>query len=162
MASHPQPYCASSAFVESEDVQVSQGEEGRQFMRHPVAVPIEAIPTEADDRAVRCHAYSLGVGGVAFRFDQMIEPGTLLQIRIPFVFPQFETDARVVWCRCHENIIDLGVEFLNSDDAFRARMVEQVCHIESYRRDVYEREGRQLTPEEASLEWIEKFAAEFP
>jgi hypothetical protein len=41
-------------------------------------------------------------------------------------------------------------------------MVEQICHIERYRNDVAQREGRQLTAEEAALEWISRYASSFP
>jgi hypothetical protein len=41
-------------------------------------------------------------------------------------------------------------------------MVEQVCHIETYRRTVAGTEGRELSAEQAALEWIAKFAASFP
>ena len=41
-------------------------------------------------------------------------------------------------------------------------MVEQVCYIESYKKVVYETEGRQLTTEEAAMEWIRKYASQFP
>ncbi len=42
------------------------------------------------------------------------------------------------------------------------RMVEQVCHIERYRADVLEREGRALTGEQAAEEWIKRYAEDFP
>jgi hypothetical protein len=88
--------------------------------------------------------------------------GTVIELRIPVVRPAFETRARVVWCRASEAGYDLGVEFLDPSDAFRARMVEQVCHIEDYRAGVYRSEGRELTAEQAAMEWIGKYASEFP
>jgi hypothetical protein len=42
------------------------------------------------------------------------------------------------------------------------RMCEQVCHIENYRNEVKAAEGRELTPEQAAVEWVSKFAARFP
>jgi hypothetical protein len=54
------------------------------------------------------------------------------------------------------------VTFLDADDAFLARMVEQVCHIEDYRKSVQRLEGRALSPEAAALEWIAHHAAQFP
>jgi hypothetical protein len=41
-------------------------------------------------------------------------------------------------------------------------MVGQVCHIESYKKVVYQAEGRLLTAEEAAMEWIGKHASQFP
>lgn len=85
-----------------------------------------------------------------------------MHLRIPYVDPEFETDAKVVWCKENETGAEMGVEFINPDDAYKARMVEQVCHIEDYRQKVLSMEGRELTPEEAAAEWISNFAANFP
>ena len=41
-------------------------------------------------------------------------------------------------------------------------MVEQICHIEQYKQDVFEKDGRRLSGEQAALEWIEKYATDFP
>ena len=136
--------------------------EARQFIRHPVSMPIEASLAGPVSARYASQAHCIGVGGLAFRCGQVVEPGTFLHVRITYVRPEFETDARVVWCRNTESSVELGVEFLNSDDAFRARMVEQVCHIETYRRDVGDNEGRMLSTEEAAAEWIGKYAAIFP
>ena len=40
-------------------------------------------------------------------------------------------------------------------------MVEQVCQIEHYRREVLRVEGRVLDAESAAVEWIGRYAAEF-
>jgi len=41
-------------------------------------------------------------------------------------------------------------------------MIEQICHIDHYRKEVLEREGRQLSSAEAAMEWVTKFAQDFP
>jgi hypothetical protein len=41
-------------------------------------------------------------------------------------------------------------------------MVQQVCSIENYRKEVETREGRTLTNQEAAAEWIKKHAGNFP
>ena len=134
----------------------------RQFIRHPVNIPIKAsrVGQERSEHALQ--AYSIGIGGLAFRCDSRLEPGTVVHLRIPYVEPEFEADARVVWCTGNGNDCELGVEFLSSGDAFKARIVEQVCHIENYKQQVWNTEGRKLSPEEAAVEWINKFAASFP
>ena len=83
--------------------------------------------------------------------------------RFANVQPAFEAQAKVVWCHAQgEGGFELGVTFLDAEDAFLARMVEQVCHIEEYRAAVRRREGREMTSEEAASEWIGKYAAHFP
>jgi hypothetical protein len=78
------------------------------------------------------------------------------------VNPPFEIAARVVWNRQQDNVYETGVEFIDERDAYKARMVEQICHIEDYRKRVLKEEGRQLTSKEAALEWIEHYAKNFP
>lgn len=46
-------------------------------------------------------------------------------------------------------------------DAFRARMESQCYQIEMYRQRVLRDTGRDMTPDEAALEWIERYAATF-
>jgi hypothetical protein len=41
-------------------------------------------------------------------------------------------------------------------------MIEQICHIREYRRQVRAEEGRKLTPRQAALEWVTRHAATFP
>jgi hypothetical protein len=134
----------------------------RQFIRHPADVPIQ-VRFGGDGDYVGEHARNVGFGGLAFSSDAAVEPQTFVAVRIPHLQPAFEeAAARVVWCQSEGERYVVGVEFLDSAEAFRVRMVEQVCHIESYRRDVEQREGRKLTAEEAAGEWISRYASSFP
>jgi PilZ domain len=133
----------------------------RQFIRHPATIPIEVAgddPLAQGTRQLR----NVSLGGLAFESDVRFEPEALVKVRIPFVNPAFETRARVVWCSARAGRYELGVQFLDPQDAFVGRMVEQVCHIENYRKVVRETEGRALTVEDAAAEWINKYAAQFP
>jgi hypothetical protein len=133
----------------------------RQFIRHPSDIPIEVGAQGRLAQATRSLS-DIGLGGLAFCCDSALECGIVVEIRIPFVLPPFEMNGRVAWCRARGPIFELGVEFLAQDDAFRARMVEQVCYIENYRTEIFLAEGRVLTSEEAAIEWIRKFASDFP
>ncbi|MBI3479474.1 MAG: PilZ domain-containing protein [Nitrosomonadales bacterium] len=133
----------------------------RQFIRHPADIPIEAKAVGQQPHATH-HAFNLSVGGLAFRCDSQFMPGDVVAIRIPLVRPPFEAEARVAWCRARNGRPELGVEFLDQDDAYMARMVEQVCHIENYKQKIFQTEGRLLSPDEAAREWINKYAARFP
>ena len=124
----------------------------RHFIRHPADIPIEVSAGNQLVHATR-HIHSVSLGGLAFESDGELEPGMIVEVRVPFVRPMFETKARVVWCGAREGGFELGVAFLDPEDAFRARMVEQVCHIENYKKVVYQAEGRLLTAEEAAMEW---------
>ena len=133
----------------------------RAFIRHTAGVPIEvrAVPGSA---ARTQQSVNVSVGGLSFVSDEDLEPGSTVGIRITEVDPPFEANARVVWSTPEDGRYCIGAQFLDSSDAFRARMVEQVCSIERYRREVEEREGRVLTAQEAASEWIGKYAGRFP
>lgn len=134
----------------------------RQFIHHPVNIPI--------DVRVLCHhaeggmsqSVGLGVGGLTFMTEQEISPSTLVQVTISYLQPDFITEAKVVWCRKCQHGSELWIECLNAEDAFQLRMFEQICHIENYRLEAGRKEGRILTAEEAASEWIAKYSAGFP
>ena len=134
----------------------------RQFIRHPVNIPIEVSITGHIALDQMPHAYDIGYGGLAFRYHHNIEPGTLVRIKISYIQPEFESEAKVVWCHKQSQWTELGVEFLTADDAFKSRMVEQICYIENYKQAVKRIEGRILTIQEAATEWISKYATDFP
>lgn len=136
--------------------------ENRRFLRHPSDIPIEfSLPS--DERAVeQGNVHDVSTGGLAFDAECCPERGAVIAIRIPFVQPAFETRGRVVWCRNQDGRYEVGVQFLSSSDAFRARMVEQVCQIEQYKREVRELEGREIDGDAAAREWIQRHAANFP
>jgi len=133
----------------------------RQFIRHPADIPIEIMAHEGlATETQRIH--NVGCGGLAIGCAHEIAAGTVIRVRITLVNPAFESSARVIWCRRGNGACELGLEFLDADDAYRARMVQQVCHIESYRQHLLDSEGRRLNADEAAAEWIGRFAAGFP
>ena len=75
--------------------------------------------------------------------------------------PPFEITASVMWCRESNHQFDIGVAFMDADEAVEFRIVEQVCYIEHYKRKAFKTEGRKLTTEEAAREWIARFSSEF-
>jgi len=133
----------------------------RAYIRHPSDMPIE-LSTVPEDRAVCTFTKDISVGGLSFSSSRSFGKGALVSIKIPVIDPPFEAQARVIWCLTQEDGYEIGLEFCTSGDAYRARMVEQICHIEHYRLWVREVEGRELDSEGAAAEWIGKFAKEFP
>lgn len=141
--------------------------ETREFIRHTADVPIEYTPVDGGAGSARArshdgHSFNVGHGGLAFETDVCPAVGDVIELRIPTTHPPFVARARVVWCREQNGRHMIGAEFLEESDAFRSRMVQQVCAIEKYRSDVLRDEGRELSREQASAEWVEKFAGRFP
>ena len=137
----------------------------RRFIRHPAGIPIEVDLSKgatADQIPDACPTLDVSLGGLSFRSPRALDPGSLVSVRIALVSPPFESDVRIVWCREAGAGYKVGAVFLNLQDQYRARMVEQICHIETYRRRMFDMERRSLSSEEAAIEWISKFAAHFP
>lgn len=133
----------------------------RNFIRHPSNISIdfhlEELVSEGSE-----YLKNVSFGGLSFNSKHELTTGTIISIKIPLVQPVFAAAGRVSWCRPENSQFEIGIEFLDKDDMFRARMVEQVCHIEQYKHEVLKNEGRKLSGEEAALEWIQKYAPQFP
>jgi len=132
----------------------------RKFIRHPSDVPIEFAVENI--KITRDTLSNISVGGLALRSDERIEVGLLINVTVPTVHPPFLAKGRVAWCLKRKESFDIGVQFVEKEDTYRVRMVEQICHIEHYKKKILENEGRILNGEEAALEWISKYASDFP
>lgn len=133
----------------------------RTYIRHPADIPIEVQPSRAD-HASSVRLQNISYGGLAFHSEQAFSAGSRIIIRISTVKPEFEAQARVSWCKSEEGGYAIGLEFVNQEDVYKARMVEQVCHIQHYRNAVLKEQGRELGHDEAAREWVRKYAASFP
>lgn len=138
-------------------------QENREFIRHPSDIPIEYCFANKP-LCVSDTINDVSKGGLSFHSDHYIEPTQWLRLHIPICEEHFEMDAQVRWCRPtgDGSTYNIGVIFTTAANAYSARMVEQVCHIEHYKKQVLVEEGRQLTGDEAAAEWIQKYATTFP
>ncbi|MFC1692880.1 PilZ domain-containing protein [Candidatus Latescibacterota bacterium] len=133
----------------------------RKYIRHPSDIPIEF---KLGDVVAHKKDYlnDISRGGLSFKSNTDIEPGSVILIQIPIRKPMFMAEGVVVWSRRNDDYYDIGVEFKDMKTEFAVRMVEQVCYIEQYKKDVWEKEGRKISGEEAAVEWIKKHAGDFP
>lgn len=133
----------------------------RSFIRHPSDIPIdfqlEELVTEGSE-----FLKNVSRGGLAFHSRIQLEEGIVIRVMIPLTNPVFEALGQVSWCSPENEEFEIGIEFIEEDDVFRARMVEQICHIEHYKQEILEKDGRKLTGEQAAAEWISKYATSFP
>ena len=140
--------------------EATTGPDERQYIRHPSDIPIQ-IELESVVASRTEYLKDISAGGLCFRSRIPLEPGTQIHIRIPLVRPIFECTGTVVWCHERDDHCDIGVKFNPGEPLFRLRMVEQICHIEHYKREA-EKQGRKLTCEQAAMEWIAGHADRFP
>ena len=142
----------------------------RDFIRHPVDIPIELIPVNSTDSAPVSNEGDMKIermenvsfGGLMFQSSIPYSPNEIMLVKINSISPSFEAYAVVTWCRKSGRHYLVGLEFTEEDSEFKIRMVEQVCHIMHYRNKVLETEGRVLGDEEAAEEWIKHYADKFP
>lgn len=133
----------------------------RNYIRHPSDIPIQFVE-ENQHTPVSQTMHDVSYGGLSFNSDKPIAEGTQLHICIDTVEPVFEAEGIVVWCHAEGDEFIVGMEFVNKEDIFLARMVEQICHIEHYKKEILQKEGRKLSSKQAASEWISKFARMFP
>ncbi len=133
----------------------------RLYIRHPTDVPIDfQLGGRVNMNREQLTNYSSG--GLCFMSEMAIDPGTEINIAIPIMPPRFHATGVVVWCREEQQGFLVGIKFIESETAYAVRMVEQLCYIEQYKQMVKTLENRTISGEEAAMEWIEKYAGEFP
>lgn len=133
----------------------------RLFLRHTGGVPISYRPLGVGDKGLG-QIWDIGRGGLSFSSVRPLTRGTGIEIDLLGLGAPCQFPARVLWSKHTPDSYRIGARFGHEVDAFHARMLVQVCHIESYRREVQDTEGRQLTSERAAEEWIRKYASRFP
>lgn len=135
----------------------------RQFIRHPSDVPIECRVASLEPVQLRGqHLKDISAGGLCFQTAQQLRPGWVVHLTIPVRKPAFEVMATVIWCKPLNAHYEAGVKFADAGAEFAVRMVEQVCQIHHYQRQVWQTEGRKLSAEEAAVEWVRRHAEDFP
>ena len=133
----------------------------RTYIRHPADIPVQ-VEIKSQPAQAQRRVSNVSYGGLAFLADGCMDRGTQIRIRIEVVDPAFEAEGIVTYCRQKGRHYMIGVEFIHRDDLYIARMVEQICHIQHYKQRVAIHEGRRLSAQEAAVEWISKFAGNFP
>ncbi len=132
----------------------------RKFIRHPSCIPVE-ISVGAAGVPEQQFSLNVSAGGLAYRLLHPVEVGSTISIRMPQIWPDYVAEGCVVWCRETASGYEAGVQFPRPDEAFKARMVEQFCQIEDYRKQRHRNDGALLSSEEAAKEWLERHGADF-
>lgn len=133
--------------------------ECRQFIRHPSTIPIQfRLGRQQYRRQVR----DVSHGGLCFSSNDAVEAGNTIRVEITACEPTFHAEGLVRWCRPDGDVFLIGVEFNEQSVRFAVRMVEQICYIEAYRRELEEKTGEKLDSQQAAARWIGEFASRFP
>ena len=132
------------------------------FIQHPAGFPIEVKRKRFWER-FPADEYPDSQFGIMFDSEEYIKPGSVIEITIPLQKKLEQFAGKVVLVRENGINYEIGLWLLDQQDASRARIVEQVCHIEVYMQEKKYREGPyNLNPERVAREWIMKYASEVP
>lgn len=134
-------------------------EEIRRFIRHPSSVPIQV---KRGEEKKQVPLKDISQGGLCFRSSTSMSTGNVVEVNIFTSKPTFTAKGIVSWSKPEGDEYLIGISFHSKAVRYALRMVEQICHIEDYKKRIKVKTGRQLTSDEAALEWIQKYAADFP
>lgn len=131
----------------------------RGFIHHPTEFPI-LVSSEDNTKGDQTRLCSIGQEGVACRLHRELPPGAPVTLRIPLLQHEYRFSGRVTRCDRCANGFGVSILFKDETESFKSKMVEQVCQIEHYRRELL-RDGRDLDSETAAQEWIERYSNQF-
>ena len=140
----------------------------RKFIRHPSDIPIlvsELIESECLTESQFLNSSKINnvsLGGLAFFSPIAFQVTHHVVVSVPCLKVNASVQGCVLWCKKQHQGFEIGLEFDDPQAVFHLRMIEQICHIEHYRKEVKRAESRVLTSEEAALEWVQLFASDFP
>jgi Tfp pilus assembly protein PilZ len=105
-------------------------QEKRQYMRHPAEIPVE-YKISGDDGEKTDITRNISFGGLCFQTHTYIEPGTMLVVKFPSINPKVDVKAKIVWCSRKKGYTEIGAQFLDENDAYRARIIEEICDLKN-------------------------------
>ena len=131
------------------------------YIKHPTDIPLD-YSIESAPTIVSAHTLNAHHSGMVFQTDASLPVGARINLQVMLNGAKLALHGSITHCMLMpEGHWDVGVTFLEDNEHYAMRMIEQACHIEHYRKLVAQA-GRELSPDEAAKEWIHQFAACFP
>jgi hypothetical protein len=136
--------------------------EKRRFYRHPVGIPIRYEP-DTTHHLESGTSLDLSEGGISFLCSHIVQKGTPIHLSIPVEDEVFKIQGKVAYCNkaLRGESYRIGVCFKDKSDAFRAKLAEEMLKIKTYQKKRSVQLGREISEEEAAIEWIKKYAKNF-
>ena len=142
--------------IKKTKAQVMVDQKARMFERHAGDLPILVKTDGAEYKKAMMNNISLG--GMSLKASFRIFESATIKVKAATADTIPEVKGKVVWCKRNRGSYNVGVEFLETEAKFGIRMLEQLYNIENYKREVKRKEGRELSGEQAALEWVRKYA----
>lgn len=134
----------------------------RRHVRHVTGIPVEVnLEYHQNYEASEDTITNVSIGGLCFIASDRLDIDEPIQVRFPVLDENTSIDGKVAWCNKTERGYEVGLEFTDPEEVERLKMIDQICQIENFRRDLEQRDGRRLSSEQAAREWISKYAGDF-
>ena len=133
---------------------------GGRYLRHAAQVPIawREIPRHLA-RAGEIEA-AAGVG-LRFLSSRPARAGALIEATLTVAGEACRFRGSVRQVRPLGHRFEIAMRLAGPEHALRARLAEQACRIEVYRRSLSRRARQPVGIEHAAREWVERYAARF-
>lgn len=134
------------------------------FIHHAPGCPLEFKRVWFDGRYSRDDTESATAEiGLIFESEDYVKPGSVLEITITPRGEETRFRGKVVLVRKCEGYFEIGVWMHHAADASRVRIIEQICHIDSYMQERKYRDGPyNLNHDRIAAEWIMDNAGTVP
>ncbi len=134
----------------------------RQHDRKVTSLPVEVILDYRQSNQIdKDQITNVSLGGLCFVANESVTIGTQVEVKFPILNQISGLVGKVVWCHKSNLKFEVGLEFEDPNEVQRLKTVEQIHHIEQFRKEVLSMQGREITSEQAAYEWTHKYAGEF-
>ncbi len=130
------------------------------YLRHAAKVPIAW--REIPRHLARPGEIGTDAGvGMRFLSSRPARAGALVEATLTVAGEACRFRGTVRWVRPQGHRFEIALRLAGPEHALRARLAEQACRIEVYRRSLSRRASRPVGIEQAAREWVERYAARF-
>jgi len=112
----------------------------RKFVRHPAEIPIE-YEVEGKPSNSTQYTKNISFGGLCFQSDSPLENETIITLRFSSLNPDYKIRCRIAWSAPNQDKYDVGVEFLDNNDARLAKIIEEIIYIKNFQKQVFENDS---------------------
>ena len=140
---------------------MSFGQTSNCFIEHPASIPVDIslAPPPINQPLSKLEKPRTGI---TVPSDEYYTLGSFVKICVAAGDEIHFFVGEVAWIDQDQRGQRLGLVFHSRQEAYRARMIEQLCHIYAYRLQMSQAVGNQVAIEEAARHWIAKYSDSFP
>ncbi len=127
----------------------------RRHIRHVTGIPIEvSLDYNPDYQSEDDSITNVSLGGLRFVASDRLDINESIDVRFPLLNQETSLEGKVVWCNRTAKGYEVGLQFADTTEVERLKTIDQICQIESFRKNQEQQEGRSLSSEQAACEWV--------